>query len=246
MNRILIIRTEPAAGEMVARLRAFGWEAVALPLLRVRPLVLAPGDEKQLQGGGRFDVVVVVSAHAARLFLQIGGTGAIGACWLAVGKATAAPLIAAGIACRTPDQPLGSEALLALPELDEAQITGRKVLLLQGDNARTLLADRLQERGAVVEAVSLYAREKNPLSEQIIKETLAAPWSLAVIGSGELLRALAAHRNLIAQTWPILAPSSRIADLAAEYGFNQVFTLESGDLNADAVHHWLNDSSVRH
>lgn len=239
MSRILVVRTEPAAGETVAALGTYGHEAAALPLLRIRPSTLSAQDKVLLGGWRDFQVVIVVSAHAARGFVaEVGGVVVSGGTeWLSIGMASAAPLTDAGVRCQIPDQPAGSEALLEMPALGEHQIKGRKVLILQGEHARDLLAQTLRSRGAEVTRVALYAREPNLLPSDVIATVLAKPWSLGLIGSGELLLALVKYRTLIGATWPLLVPSPRVAELAAANGFAEVSVL--ANLDAQSVHLWL-------
>lgn len=242
MSSILIVRTEPAASETAAELCASGHKAMGLPLLCIRPLSLSTQDRALVRSFQDFDVAIVLSAHAARCFVMetsdtadaIAGNSPM---WLAIGPASAAPLSAANIHCQLPKQPAGSEALLDMPALSETQIVRRKVLILQGENARGLLSQTLVERGAKVTRVALYAREPNRLPSDVLETALTEPWSLVLVGSAELVQELAKYRARIATPWPLLVPSPRVAALAQAAGFAEVSVLTNMD--ATSIHLWM-------
>jgi uroporphyrinogen-III synthase len=51
-----------------------------------------------------------------------------------------------------------SEALLALPELDETVVAGSEILIVRGEGGRQLLGDTLSKRGAQVTYAEVYRR----------------------------------------------------------------------------------------
>lgn len=76
-----------------------------------------------------------------------------------VGPGTEAALRAAGFATViAPTADFDSEALLALPALAATRLAGRRVLVVQGEGGRALVAEALRERGALLEAVCVYRR----------------------------------------------------------------------------------------
>ena len=77
--------------------------------------------------------------------------------FIAVGPSTHKTLIAAGIEPAIyPSQHYNSEGVLDLPELQ--QITDQRIMIFTGANGRTLIADTLQDRGAIVTTVDCYQR----------------------------------------------------------------------------------------
>ena len=60
MRRVLVLRPEPGASATVAKARAMGLEAIALPLFRVEPIEWEPPD------AATFDGVLLTSANAVR------------------------------------------------------------------------------------------------------------------------------------------------------------------------------------
>jgi uroporphyrinogen-III synthase len=86
VNRILVLRPEPGAGETADRARRLGLDPVVAPLFRIRPMPWSMPE-------GRFDALLLTSANAARM----AGTLPPLPCY-AVGEATAAAATAAGAA----------------------------------------------------------------------------------------------------------------------------------------------------
>jgi uroporphyrinogen-III synthase len=81
----------------------------------------------------------------------------------AVGKKTAQALVNNGInATLVPSDTFNSEALLALPELQ--QVSGQKISIIRGEGGRELLKDALSQRGAEVAYVDVYRRSCPRLS----------------------------------------------------------------------------------
>jgi uroporphyrinogen-III synthase len=143
--------------------------------------------------------------------------------WFTVGAATAQILDDYGLRVFFPEQGDDSEALLSLPQLEEA-ISGYdpKVLIMRGEEGRELLAERLRERGVAVDYLPLYRRHlpQYPafaLAQRVEAERLNG----LVVSSGQGFQHL---RELAGDAWPDLArlplfvPSPRVAELAREAG----------------------------
>ena len=176
----------------------------------------------------------------------------------AVGAATARE--AASLLDRPVHGPVtggGSESLLDLPQLDD--VKDRRVAIFRGQGGRELLARELRRRGAIVDYFEVYRRVPAAGAAGQLKEILSAtPPDAAVITSAESLarwrellgeiagpaksRAIAlplkategAARNadrLLAQ--PVVVPSRRVAELAAQHGFTAI--IDAGDAGAKAM-----------
>ncbi len=173
------------------------------------------------------DVVVFTSppavraAAALRSLVPGGGTRA----WLAVGSATAAALRRAG--CRQVLAParMDSEGLLALPAL--ADVAGSRVGLVTAPGGRGLLAATLAAAGATIARADVYTRVPTPPSAARVAAllTLPGPWLLPV-SSGEALEHTLAHLPAPAvvrlRQARVVAASTRLAELAARHGFDDV------------------------
>ena len=158
---ILVTRPAHQADDLCSMIRQRGGKPVEYPLFEIK----AVKDTGRLQEIARemdqFNLLVFVSRNAVQY-----GLAHFKDCidpqlqtLLAVGKSTAAELVKAGFtSTRFPKNDTDSEGLLALPELQNDQITGRRVLIVRGVGGRELLTQILTERGAQVEYAEVYER----------------------------------------------------------------------------------------
>ncbi|GAA5315185.1 MAG: hypothetical protein AseanaTS_03890 [Candidatus Pelagadaptatus aseana] len=143
----------------------------------------------------------------------------------AVGSATAQRLAAHGINASEAGVAMNSEALLALPGLQQLQ--GQRVLIFRGQGGRPLLADALRQRGAEVDYCELYQRQ---LPVETATELASSDWGQATdivaLHSGESLQN---WDRVIQQTqrtgWrqlPVLVPGERVLKLAQSLQFTNI------------------------
>jgi uroporphyrinogen-III synthase len=181
----------------------------------------------------RYDFAVFVSANAVVHALAGAPPWPAHIVALAPGAGTAAALQAAGVAnARTPVIGADTEALLALPEL--ADIAGKRIVIFRGNGGRELLGAGLRARGAIVDYVECYCREK----PQSGAAGLAEAWSegridAVTITSSEGLENLwgmldAATRTRFAGT-ATFVPHPRIAEKARALSLAHVVVTEPND-----------------
>ncbi|QLF93135.1 uroporphyrinogen-III synthase [Pseudomonas sp. ABC1] len=223
--RLLITRPEADGALLGEVLNAQGIHSSSLPLLAIEALPETPEQRALLLDLDRYCAVVVVSKPAARLGLErldrYWPQPPHGQRWFSVGAATGEILREYGLDTCWPVGADDSEALLALPELDEALAQPTpKVLILRGEGGRTFFADTLRARGVEVDSVALYRRfvpdyHPTALVERVRSERLNA----LVVSSGEGLHAL---RVLAGDDWHwlrelvLFVPSPRVAELARQ------------------------------
>lgn len=224
---ILVTRSEPGASALIDALRTAGYAALRFPVLTIRPLD-SPRIREVIGGLDRFDVAIFVSGHAVAL-----GMPMIDArwrerprlSWIAVGRATASALGERGIAAHAPELET-SEGILALPQL--ADVAGRRVLICTGRGGRSLLADALTRRGAVVERCELYVREPVALVTAAAALPVGGAVGAVVISSVDGARAFAAVWRGVGgdEGVVLIAPSQRVADALGELQFRRVAVAE--------------------
>jgi uroporphyrinogen-III synthase len=234
-SRLLITRSEPGASALAAALEAGGYPTVVAPLVAIEPC-RSPENEQLAASLDRFDVVICLSAaaveHGVPVLTRHWPTLPAALRWIAVGRATAYALRAHGLRAEVPVDET-SEGLLSLPVL--AAAAGRRVLVLCGAGGRTLLADTLRARGAVVRRLECY-RRRSP-SGAPLRAAGADPAQIdaIVVSSGEAA-------DLLAQQWQaaggapdvlVIAPSTRVADVLRKHGFACIRV--SDGASADAV-----------
>ena len=149
----------------------------------------------------------------------------------AIGKATAQALTEAGLPVDlTPENGYNSEALLAMPQLQEMR--GQNCLIIRGEGGREELAETLRGRGANVDYLNVYKRIAPKIDSSGVNFLLAQDKLDAVtITSGEALQNLLImleekhHRQLFGL--PLVAVSNRIGQIAADMGFKRIAVAES-------------------
>ncbi|CAH1904508.1 Uroporphyrinogen-III synthase [Candidatus Nitrotoga sp. HW29] len=127
-----------------------------------------------------------------------------------------------------PQDRFDSEALLALPELQ--QIAGWRVVIFRGNGGRELLGDTLKARGAKVEYVTCYQRARPCQDASML---LAANPDAITVTSSEALGYLWAMLDNMAKkrfaAVPLFVTHARIAEIAHQLGWSEVVPTEVGD-----------------
>ncbi|MBL0586317.1 uroporphyrinogen-III synthase [Aeromonas caviae] len=220
----LVVRPAAQANQLVQMLRQLGHAPLCCPLLETRQGCDLPHLGDMLREA---DLVIAVSMHAVHFahhfLLQTGQT------WphidyFAVGQASADAFAEAGIQALCPADPR-SEGLLALPALQG--VSGRRVLILRGNDGRDLIARTLASRGALVHYCATYERHYPDLDgDALTRHWQAAGLDSLLITSGELLQRLLALVPGPQHPWLydrlLVVPSPRVAEMAEGAGFTRI------------------------
>ena len=225
--RLLLTRPAEDCAALAQTLAAQGIASHCMPLLAIETLDETPEQRSTFAELQRYCAVIVVSKPAARIGLQRlaqHGAPTPDLPWFSVGAATAAVLAEQGLCVHFPDSGDDSEALLALPALQQAiaATSMPRVLILRGEGGRELLAERLRGQGVTVDYLPLYRRvlphyAPGELSRQVRAERLNG----LVVSSGQGFEHLL---QLAGDDWPALArlplfvPSPRVAEQAHAAG----------------------------
>ncbi|MFZ4790927.1 MAG: uroporphyrinogen-III synthase [Candidatus Competibacteraceae bacterium] len=140
----------------------------------------------------------------------------------AIGKATAQALAGHGVAhCLQPETRFNSEALLALPRLQN--VAGQTVVIVRGEGGRGLLAETLTARGATVAYAEVYRRERPTMDVSALLERWQhGEIDAVVVASSETLLNLFDMLGIAGQDdlrkTPIIAVSAGILPIAAQLG----------------------------
>ncbi|MDX7887819.1 uroporphyrinogen-III synthase [Aeromonas caviae] len=220
----LVVRPAAQANQLVQMLRQLGHAPLCCPLLETRPGCDLPHLGEMLREA---DLVIAVSMHAvhfARYFLLQTGQTWPHIDYFAVGQASADAFAEAGIQALCPADPR-SEGLLALPALQG--VSGRRVLILRGNDGRDLIARTLASRGALVHYCATYERHYPDLDgDALIRHWQAAGLDSLLITSGELLQRLLALVPGPQHPWLydrlLVVPSPRVAEMAEGAGFTRI------------------------
>ncbi|WP_158781963.1 uroporphyrinogen-III synthase [Pantoea sp. BAV 3049] len=238
---ILVTRPEPAADELVSRLRQAGKVAWSMPLIEFTPgtgLGNLPGQLASLQEG---DLVFLLSQHAIH-YAQPALTRA-GAAWpadlnyYAIGRTTALALHASsGLDVIWPHERETSEVLIQLPALQK--VAGKQALILRGNGGRELLAETLQQRGANVQFVECYQRCAKHYQGSIEgRRWRDRGITTLVVTSGEMLQQLyLLFPDIDREEWllhcRLVVVSERLAARARELGWRDIRVADGADNDA--------------
>ncbi|HEX8587580.1 uroporphyrinogen-III synthase [Pseudomonas sp.] len=224
--RLLLTRPAEESQALAQTLAEIGVHSASMPLLEIEPLPVSETARSIIYDLAAYCAVIVVSKPAARLGLamldEVWPQPPMQK-WFTVGAATAQILDDYGLNVFFPDHGDDSEALLHLPQLQQA-LSGYdpKVLIMRGEDGRELLAERLRERGAVVDYLPLYRRRLPQYPAFALPDTVKAErLNGLVVSSGQGFEHL---RELAGDAWPTLAqmplfvPSPRVAEMAHAAG----------------------------
>jgi uroporphyrinogen-III synthase len=225
LHRLGVLVTRPAeqAAALCGLIAARGGQAVRLPLQAIEPCRISG----QWEEPAAADVVIFTSVNAvrqaqARVSLPLGAHTVV----LAVGPATASALHAEGLsqaqAAQEQEGSEGSEGLLRLPVLAEAQ--GKHILIVTGTRTRPTLRRGLVARGATVHTWAVYRRVALAYEAETVRSALAAV-EAAILTSGEALSRLCAiappESEARLKGIQLVVASQRVAEQARGLGFTR-------------------------
>ena len=160
--RVLVTRPRGQSAGLVALIEGRGGTAIPFPVIDILPVHEPRGARLALESLDDFHRVIFVSPNAVEHGLALMDDEKprqARAVFMAVGASTAAALERAGVgAVMRPADSAGSEALLALPELQGDALVGSRILIVRGEGGRELLGDTLSKRGARVQYAEVYRR----------------------------------------------------------------------------------------
>lgn len=226
--RLLLTRPAEECAALAATLAEQGFFSSSLPLLTIEALPETSEQRATILGLERYCAVIAVSKPAARCGLQLldryWPQPPAELPWFSVGAATAEILSHSGLSVYYPEHGDDSEALLALPQLQQvlaAAVTPR-VLILRGEGGRELLAERLRGQGVDVDYLALYRRllphyPPATLVERVRDERLNGLVVSSGQGFSHLLELAGEHWAALARL-PLFVPSPRVAEQARAAG----------------------------
>ena len=227
---VWVTRPERQAGELCRMIEQGKGIPQLLPTLVIRPFTEAARAAENRLLLEKADIAIFISKNAVIHALdQVPDfiDTMQGKPVLAVGQATARCLEASGFGQVLQAESGGSEALLRLPVLEETAIREKRVVIIRGLGGREELRDGLQARGALVDYLEVYRRDKPDISQAEMAEFWHDQGPDAVIATS-----LAGLDNLVELTpaaesgrlleTPLVVMSERISRHAMEAGFKRI------------------------
>ena len=245
---VLVTRPQQQAAALSQAIRAAGGTAFEFPALDIEavPVHTLGTSLAQLADA---DITIFISPNAAKFgmaAIRTAGHLSSSTEVFAVGPGTARELQEQGVPEVITPPGQDSEALLALPQLQD--VSGKRVVIVRGVGGRALLSDTLIARGAKVHFVECYRRGR----PQADAAPLLARWQAGgidavTVTSAETLHNLAAllgeaGASLLAST-PLFAPHEKIAEAARHFGIAQVIATPGGDAGlVDGLINWFRNT----
>jgi len=209
---VLVTRPKNQATPLARAIERCGGTAIRFPSIKIvaRKAADIANDADRLAAP---DITIFVSSNAVRQGLAYARDGLV----VAVGPASAAAIEATGRDVNiTPASGFDSEHLLAEPAL--ADVAGRRIRIIRGQDGRELLARTLRERGAQVDYLAVYERALPGYTADEIA-TLAGKWRSGHINVVTAM-SIASYQNLVAllpdstlellATTPLVTPAERV------------------------------------
>jgi uroporphyrinogen-III synthase len=230
--QIVITRPRKQAEALIQEISRLGGTCIHLPLLEILPL----SDRTKLQASisrlHEYQLAIFISPNAVRYGMEaiLAAGGLPASIQVAtIGPGSARALQEHGVKnLITPQHQFDSEALLALPELQNVNL--KHVIIFRGESGRELLGDTLKSRGAIVDYVACYQRIK-PAHD--IPGLLAAKPDILSISSSEALQNLYGMLNQDCKegmmTLPLFVSHARIASTAQQLGWHNIIATTDGD-----------------
>lgn len=244
--QVLVTRPPSQATELIAALKGASAEPIAFPVMAIE--AIEEGDrstavqaiKRTVMDLDQYQHVIFISTNAVNCAFywieQYWPQMPVGIQYYAIGTATAKTLNNYGLESQAATGSMNSEALLALPSLQ--QLSGQKVVVFRGVGGREHLGDVMRQRGAQLEYSEVYRRKalKPPAGNlsQILKTHKQL---LLSVSSGETLENLLQLAKTdsveeLLKTKPLLLPGQRVATLARQQGFQQVLIAENAGVAA--------------
>ena len=202
-----------------------GVDTFVQPLINIAPISVEHRELITLYPG---DICIFISVNAVEQWLSnlAPQLRELDCPILAVGRATASAISAAGFDVSVPSQ-ADSEGLLGLDILHG--VKGKQVVIVKGEGGRGLLAEALRERGADVVSYVCYRRDPTDIDAgQFCWQLCEREHVVFQASSGEIVEQLTellgqgGQPNLLDS--PVIVPSGRVAKIAVGLGWTNVIT----------------------
>ena len=230
---VLVTRSRPAGQLLQQALQDAAWPAVDACPLRLTAAASPDRLQRAFEQLLPIDLMILTSAEGLRRSVALFGADRMSQCPIIVpgpgSRSLAIELGLTGVVA--PAWAGSSEDMLALPELRE--VAGKRALILAALGGRRLLEAELARRGAEVHRLHVYRRRGRALPPSTLRAIDQCRRPLTLLASAGALIEL--HRQLDPVHWQrlqegwMLAPSERVAAMAAELGCEQVFLAGGAD-----------------
>jgi uroporphyrinogen-III synthase len=244
---VLITRPLDQIEDVSTLIEQQGAHAVPFPLLDIVPISHQGKADRLILDADQYSLSIFISRNAVRFGVPClkGLWQALPRhmLWIGVGRSTADEMAQHAISGTFPGL-ASTEGVLSMEET--RRVKNKRVLIIRGQGGRERLATTLRARGAEVDYLEVYRRERHPWTHEQLMHRLAAERIQAVIvTSGEAL----AHfdellgKASVGRSLTLFLPSARLIDLARKLGFDRVRLTDGADKRAMAgeLARWMSE-----
>jgi uroporphyrinogen III methyltransferase/synthase len=179
-RRVVVTRARAQASGLAGRLRDLGADVVELPAIRIEPRLDAPEVRDAVADLHTYALVCLTSPNGVRLLFDAMATqgrdarALANATVAAIGPGTARALATRGVIADVVPEKFVAEGLIeALADID---VRGRPVLVARAADARDVIPEWLNERGAKVDVVALYETVREEPDEAAVAAAESADY----------------------------------------------------------------------
>jgi len=234
--RVWITRPEAQACKTQQLLAAEGITSWLQPVMVIEPLTeIDPQQRQWVMDLDHYRLAIFISQNAVRygmaLIDQFWPQIPVGLQFLAIGKATASALQEFDLIAEAPTAVMDSEALLALPAVQ--QMAEQKVIIFKGVGGRTALTDALRQRGARVDHCEVYRRQPCATAPDALaaNDFGGGDDDCVLAYSGESVEfidaAITASGKKNIHQCRLVVPGPRVAHIARTLGFTNLVVAEN-------------------
>ena len=252
--KVLVTRPAHQAQPLCDMISLQGGQAVRLATIAIEPVTLAEDVQQQISQLEQIDRVIFISPNAVEYGLaQLLAQGKIPdkLKFVTIGKASADKLLQ--LLGRAPDiypiQQYNSEALLALPQMQAAEVEHKRILIFRGKGGRELLATTLKQRGAQVHYAEVYQRIIPQHNVDDLRNIVSQVPDIATVTSDEGLNNLVSlfteqfEQQQLEQFWqmPLVVVTDKMRLNAQKLGFKNAIMVAakaSNEALLDTIRDW--------
>jgi uroporphyrinogen-III synthase len=234
-STILLTRPREQSIELTTQLENLGARIIHFPVIEILPLDLSeqtgnPTANHIIEQLPSYDLAIFISSnaviHGDSLVRQRLGEWPRQLKLAVIGPSSAMKLQEYGLQVEIcPSTEFSSEGLLALPAMQEVQ--GKRIVIFRGQGGRETLASELRQRGAQVDYLEVYRRQRPKSGLADIPPRQRQDINVIIVASNESLQNLYDMADDIDRgcllDMPLVVISSRSETLAKQLGFNNIY-----------------------
>jgi uroporphyrinogen III methyltransferase / synthase len=224
-RRVVVTRARAQASGLAAILRNLGAKVVELPAIRIEPRIDTEEVRAAAAAIGIYELVCLTSPNGVRLLFEaiaaadLDSRALAGVTVAAIGPGTARALAKRGVVADVVPERFVAEGLIEA--LGDVEVEGSRVLLARAADARDVLPEYFERRGAEVDVVTLYETVREQPDAEAVEAAQAADYvtftsSSTVTNLTEALGDRFPGAARIVSIGPVTSETARAAGLSVD------------------------------